>query len=157
MISFTVTSTGEEQVERALLDLQYRMLDLHPLGRRIADLVEVDNMAARMMGVDKDDQPFAPLSPATWEWNPNRGPGPPLAPMESSSRIVSDLTMELVDLGPGALDIIGSWPNMPFLIHHVTGTSRMPSRDPVGIRPRGWATILEVSDEWVEALLTNRY
>jgi hypothetical protein len=81
------------------------------------------------------------------------GMGPPLAPLEMSSRIISDLTMTMTGGGVGELDIIGDWPNMPFLIYHVTGTTNMPARDPVGIRAEAWAEIELAADEFLMSIL----
>jgi len=151
MISFSVTSSGDEQASEYLAGLTYRVTDLMPLAVIISDLVEIDNMAARMLGVDKDDQPFARLRPATLRTR--AGTGPPLAPMEMSSRIVSGLEMSRVDLGIDGVDVVGAWPSMPFLIHHVTGTVHMASRDPVGVRPQGWAEIEQALDRFGESLM----
>jgi hypothetical protein len=152
MMRFTVGSDGEEQAAEFLADLQYRVVDLMPLAVRVGELIEVDNMAARMLGVDKDGAPFADLAPATVA-DPRRGPGPALAPMEMSSRVISGLEVELLTLGIGAIDVVGSWPSMPFLHHHVTGTKHMPARDPVGIRPEGWAAIEAELDRFAGSLL----
>jgi hypothetical protein len=151
VLKFEVTSSGEEQVTAYLADIQYRVVDLKPLAIEIGELIQVDNMAARMLGVDKDNQPFADLAPATLR--KRVGNGPPLAPMEMSSRVISDLEISYVDRGIDGVDIIGDWPNMPFLIYHVTGTSRMPARDPVGIRPQGWATIEDALDRFGDSIL----
>jgi hypothetical protein len=153
MLKIEVSSSGEEQVSAYLADLKYRVVDLRPLAIEIGELIQVDNMAARMLGVDKDNQPFAPLAPATLR--DRMGNGPPLAPMEMLSRVVSDLEISYVDMGIGGVDIVGDWPNMPFLIYHVTGTGRMPARDPVGIRPQGWATIEDALDRFGESILSQ--
>jgi hypothetical protein len=152
MMQFSVTSTGEDQVLRHLDDIQFRVFDLKPLGVKIGEIVQVDNMAARMLGVDKDGLEFAPLAPATLA-DPRRGPGPALAPMEMASRIISDLTISYVEGGVGELDVVGDWPGMPFLIYHVTGTRHMPARDPVGVRPEGWAQVEEAADAFLESIL----
>lgn len=152
MMKFEVSSSGDEQVATYLADIAYRVTDLMPLAVAIGNLIVVDNMAARMLGVDKDDQPFAGLAPATLA-KPYRGPGPPLAPMEMASRIISGLEISYVDLGIGGIDIVGDWPSMPFLHYHVTGTKHMPARDPVGIRPQGWAAIEGALDEFADSVL----
>jgi hypothetical protein len=154
MMKFEVSSSGDEQIATYLADLEYRVTDLKPLAVEIGALIEVDNMAARMLGVDKDNQPFAELAPATLA-DPYRGPGPPLAPMEMASRIISGLEIEFVDLGIDGVDIVGSWPSMPFLRFHVTGTRHMPARDPVGIRPHGWAAIEDALDRFGDSFLAG--
>lgn len=151
MMKFEISSSGEEQVSAYLADLEYRVTDLRPLAVEIGNLIEVDNMAARMLGVDVDNQPFQPLADSTLR--KRVGNGPPLAPMDMSSRIISGLEITLVDVGIGGIDILGDWPSMPFLHYHVTGTKYMPARDPVGIRPQGWATIEDAVDRFGESIM----
>jgi hypothetical protein len=70
-----------------------------------------------------------------------------------ASRIISGLEIEFVDLGIDGVDIVGSWPSMPFLRFHVTGTRHMPARDPVGIRPQGWAAIEDALDRFGDSFM----
>lgn len=155
MLQLTVDYGDLDRIVESLARLDPAMWDLRGLGERIGRILEVDNMQARMLGVDCDNVPFAELSPATWEWNPHRGMGPPLAPMEMSSRIISGMQVDVVEHGVGSVEVIASWPTMPFLKFHVTGTRTMPSRDPVGIRPQAWGEIGDAVSEWVDTLLGN--
>lgn len=152
MMSFSIASSGHEQAAEYLLAIEYRVSDLRPLALEVSDLIEVDNMAARMLGVDADGQPFRDLRPATLAKR-HRGVGPPLAPMEMASRIISGLEMSIVDMGLAGIDVVGEWPSMPFLRHHVEGTVHMTARDPVGIRPQGWGQIEQALDRFGDSIL----
>jgi hypothetical protein len=92
------------------------------------------------------------------DWGHPRGDGPPLAPIVPASRIISGFEVEILP-SFDAVEIVGGWPSMPFLIHHVTGyvnhlTGReVPSRDPVGVTPQGWELIAEATEAWLERAL----
>jgi hypothetical protein len=154
MIRFTINADGLEQEAERLEAMSFRVMDLMPIGTTFAQIMATDNMAARMQGVDKDNEPFAELAEATLKkWN--RGMGPPLAPMESASRIISGFETEVNPTWLG-VDVIGSWPSMDsFLGYHVTGTTHMPARDPVGIRPSAWAEMLVAFDAWVDSVVNE--
>jgi len=151
MISFTLKAEGlDEEVER-LEAIAFRVLNMEPIGLQFAEIMATDNMAARMEGVDKDGNPFADLAESTWRRR--QGMGPPLAPMDTASRIISGFETQVLPTWLG-VDIIGSWPSMDsFLGYHVTGTTRMPSRDPVGIRPSAWAEMITAFDAWVDTVV----
>jgi hypothetical protein len=103
------------------------------------------------------------LNPATFLWNPFRDPSAdPLVPMGQASRAVSGFRVRNWEgvSGPNEQVIIGDWPTMPFLIHHVMGyTSRhghsVPSRDIVGIRAEAWGRIGDAFDRFVDGLLSG--
>lgn len=156
-ISLSISGTGFDPILSYLDDLAYRVFDLRPLAEKISDEVEIQNMAARMLGVDTYGDDFQPLSPNTWKRHPNRGPGPPLAGHEMSSRIISGLEMRIEQDGPTDFTVVGSWPSMPWLKYHVTGTQHMPSRDPVGITAAGMDAIERAFDDHLEAILGGVY
>jgi hypothetical protein len=110
-------------------------------------------MQARMLGVDRDNQPFAELRPATWDRHPDRGPGPPLAGMEMSSRVIGGFEVETEMDGIGTAEVVGHWPSMDeFIIYHIAGTRNMAQRDPAGITPSGWAAVADSFDRWLSAV-----
>jgi hypothetical protein len=150
MVNLTIDSEGLDRILERLARLDPGQWDLRGLGERLGRILETDNMAARMLGVDYEGQEFAPLAPATLERR--MGAGPPLAPMEMASRIISGVQVDVNDTGHNAVEVVLSWPSMPFLRYHVTGTTRMPARDPCGIRPEAWAEIEREVSEWVDNL-----
>lgn len=142
-------------------------IDLLPLGQIVAGILLEDNVAARMLGVDKDgdafyDVPGATINPqladATFSFNPYRSAfEPPLIPMGVASRAISGFQVDVAG-DPQDVLVTGSWPGFPELRFHVTGfTSRSGKwvypRDIVGIRPEAWDRIALAFDEFVEHLL----
>jgi hypothetical protein len=153
MLQLTVDYGDLDRIVESLARLDPAMWDLRGLGERIGRILQVDNMQSRMMGVDYESQPFAPLAESTLRRR--QGTGPPLAPMEMQSRVISGMEIEVLDHGAGYVEVVASWPSMPFLHFHVTGTRHMPSRDPVGIRPEAWGEIGDAVSEWVDNLMAN--
>jgi hypothetical protein len=150
MIHFTVEWGDLDRIADQLARFSAGAFDLAPLARKIGDILEVDNMQARMSGVDYDGNPFQPLAPATLRHR--SGSGPPLAPMDMASRVIGGMEVEVVEYGLGSVEVVASWPSMPFLKFHVTGTRHMPARDPVGLRPVAWAQVADAVTEFVDGL-----
>lgn len=161
MIQFSINHesalTGIDLIIKSIAELEFRVFNLRPLADEIVEVIEVDNIEARLAGVGWDDTELAPLKDSTWKRHPDRGPGPPLAGHGTESRATSDLTFEMEDVGPGEIDIIGSWPNMPFLYCHVTGTQFMEARDIVGISENARHGMKEVFERVVPEMILEQH
>lgn len=150
MTRITIHAAGLDELEGEVRGFVENVTDLASLAPRVAEALHVQNLEARAGGLDKDGDPFAPLAESTLKRR--QGGGPPLAPMDFASRIMAGFEVETYRLDPSHIDVVGSWPSMEgFLQYHVTGTSRMPQRDPVGVTPRGWAQIADGFDAWLNA------
>lgn len=129
------------------------MMDLTPLGEDIRQIMIEDNAEARSQGLDADGNDFDKLRGGrplkAWEIAQRGGDGPPLAPKGAGSRVVAGFEVEPYPLDEGGILLLGQWPSMPFLHYHVAGYLHTPSRDPVGVTPRGWERIAEALDGFV--------
>jgi hypothetical protein len=153
VIYFEIRTDGLDTLSQDLREFDYRVFNVEPVALAIADVIATQNMAARMAGLDQDGYPFQELSLNTWKRHPDRGPGPPLAGHEMASRIINGFETEVVMMGLGSADVVGHWPSMDdFIIYHITGTIHMPSRDPAGVTPAGWAAVGDAFDDWLAGL-----
>jgi hypothetical protein len=150
MLWVEIRTDDFEPLVNELREFDRAVRDVTPLANDIAVEMAVQNAVARLDGVDRDGYPFQPLAESTWRRHPYRGDGEPLDPMGMDSRIIKDFRVGVIDLGLGAADVVGSWPTMDdFIIYHIQGTRYMPSRDPSGITPAGWAAIGDAFDSWM--------
>jgi hypothetical protein len=150
MIELRVIAPGLDSVIVRLDELAARLRDLRWLAERIAEILVRQNYEARVAGLDATGEPFLALAPSTLKRR--KGTGPPLAPEEGASKIANP-AIEIIPLGDGAWRIALSWPDMPYLKYHVTGTPNMPARNPVGVTPMGWEQIRAAVDQAVAELL----
>jgi hypothetical protein len=97
-----------------------------------------------MAGVSAQGAPFAPLAPSTLRRR--EGSGAPLVPHGSGSRLITGYVVS-VEARRGELAVGASWPGLPWVQYHRTGTRKMPKRDPGGFREqdkaKAVATIVE--------------
>jgi hypothetical protein len=124
-------SRGRAQTER-LADLARKCGDLTPLREPVRQVLIQGNRVRAVAGTDVEGIPYedyAPLAPSTLRRR--RGDGPPLAPRYANSRIVTAYEVD-VTAGTGRMSFTGSWPSLPWMEYHHTGTARMPRRDPYG-------------------------
>lgn len=119
------------RISERIADIARRCGDLSPLQEPVRQVLTEDNTHRALAGIDVQGRPFAPLARSTLLHR--RGSGPPLAPRSASSRIVTDYTVQ-VTTGMGRLTFAASWPGIPWMECHHTGTARMPKRDAYGFR-----------------------
>lgn len=150
-VRFSISERGRgADLEHNLINLSYRLFDLKPLADRAQVVMERQNADGALMGVDQHGETYEALAKSTWKRRP--GSGPPLAPRGAASRIVA-LFRVRQEASFDAITVIGSWPNVPWIKYHVTGTARMPIRDPAGIRPHGWQQLAVEFHDWVQEVL----
>jgi hypothetical protein len=118
-------------VER-LQEIARRCGDLTPLAEPVRQLIVEDNRDAILNRQDCRGNTVASLAASTLRTRD--GSGPERAPNYSRSRIIRGLVV-WVRAGVGQLSFTKSWPDAPWVEHHVTGTPKMPARDPSGVRP----------------------
>lgn len=157
MFTFSVKSDDLDSIVDEIHHLENAVSNLETLGGSVAIVMSQENMAARMLGVDKDGDVVAPLKQSTIDATPYRINMTPLIPMETESRVISAFETEVVRVGYGAVDVIGGWPSVEWMIYHITGTANMAARNPCGITPIGWAHIEMTVDEWFSGLAGMRY
>lgn len=133
-------------VAERLSDIARRCGDLSPLRDPIRRILVEGNRSRALAGVDAQGQPFAPLAPSTLRRR--KGGGPPLAPLYSASRVVSQYVVD-VQAGPGRLSFTGAWPRQRWMEYHHTGTRRMPRRDPYGFRRQDLDAIRPMLNDYV--------
>src|SRR5262245_43657337 len=122
--------------------------------RRIIIDDNIDKLMNR--SVDRYGKPCAKLAKSTLA-DPKRGPGPALVPNFMHSRFISRFRAEWQParfFGVAVLDM--KWIGMPWAKYHITGTRRMPRRDPSGITPKGWSQIRYVFHEWTKDVMSGK-
>lgn len=135
--------------------------DPAPLLARLSGIMEEDNRAGLMAGLDKDGLPLRPIDPASrargrkGSRSPGgfAGGGPPLVPRGEFSRAIRNYEVKAEPFGAGGTFVLaGSWRDAAFLRHHAEGVryknGRVIRRDVMGIRPAGVARMLEAVGEW---------
>lgn len=121
-------------IRERLADIARRCGDLSPLAEPVRQVLIEDNRERALAGVDADGNPFAPLAPSTVKQRQRMGlSGPPQAAHGPQSRVITGYVVD-VQAGPGRLSFLGSWPALDWIRYHITGTSRMPQRNPMGFR-----------------------
>lgn len=153
MLTLQITGGNLEEI-RLALDAFTESLDMMPLARDVEEFIIQDNEQARRLGLDKDDRPLERLQPITIATRQGDPFEEPLVPHGALSRVITDFTTEVTDLGDEAIAITGAWPNTPFISIHKDGyTSRggnpVPSRDIVGVRPTARMEIANMMYQWL--------
>jgi hypothetical protein len=133
-----------------LLDAMRRP-DLTPLAEAIRGIMVQSNRDDLLAGRDIHGRAVPDVLPATIRRG-RGGDGPARVPRGESSRMIADYR---VDLQPSTdrILLIGSWPGTPFVHFHAGGTSRMVSRDPVGLGPDGQERVAEALDAFCRTLV----
>jgi hypothetical protein len=124
---------GAREYRQQLSELARRCGNLSPLAAPVRQVLVDGNRERALAGTDAQGRAFAPVKASTRKTR--GGPGPPLAPRGASSRIVTGYVVAVL-AGVGRLTFTGSWPGLPWVEYHRTGTKRMPRRDPFGFRRR---------------------
>jgi hypothetical protein len=107
--------------------------DLAPLGAEARRLMIQDNRNGLVTGRDRDGDRVAPLADSTLRRG-RAGDGEALVPREDGSRMIAGYQVDMQE-SPDSILLVGSWPGVPFVRYHQSGTRFMPARNPVGIRP----------------------
>lgn len=136
------------------------LADLRPLAETIAQAMRDDREAAGRAGEDRFGEPLAPINHGVplppRELAHRGGSGPPLAPRGAASRLIADFVVDVVELGEGRIEVVGSWPTMPFLRYHTGGPEhswRLPVRNVVGLRPYAHDWIVRAARDYVAGLM----
>jgi hypothetical protein len=129
--------------------------DLRPLAERIKQIIVEGNEQGLLAGLDADGKPFAPLADDTYARG-RGGLGPALSPRFSASRFIDRFVVTIVPIPGGGLSIRASWPGVPEVEFHRTGTRHMPARNPVGIRPETTVKIQRAIDDFAQSLIGGR-
>lgn len=89
--------------------------------------------------------------------------GPPLAPRDQFSRVVTNLKTGQGREGDGQWFALGAWDEIlskkgvPFLRWHFDGTSKLPRRDLRGVRPWGQQKALTALRAWAKDLVRQAF
>jgi|SRR6185312_3648163 len=128
--------------------------DPSPILDHLQRIAWQDNRDGLLAGTDRDGRKFAPLAASTLRRR--KGTGPPLVPMREQSRLIANYRVGSIAMGAGTAKIIGYWEDVlskkgvPFIQFHITGTSRMPKRNPDGLRPAGMAKMSQALKDWIK-------
>lgn len=139
--------TGD--LSKTLDRLSKGLKDLSPLSGSMQAALDRGNREG--LGTDAQGQPLAPLKDSTLK--KRKGSGPPLAPEGASSSIVTGAVFSTSSSSDGQLSVEVSWPSLPWLQYAVSGTSRMPARDVVGIRPKTVEDVMQELRQYYEKLI----
>lgn len=80
--------------------------------------------------------------------------GPPLAPRDQFSRVITNYKTDFAELRPGYWTTTFWWEDVvsvkgvSFLRYHFDGTNKLPRRDLRGVRPAGVAKAMEALRNW---------
>lgn len=99
-----------------------------------------------LAGREADGSPFAPLAPSTLKHR--EGPATPLVPHGPASRVIAGYRVDAV-AEAGRLRVEASWPGIPWIRYHRSGTRHMPRRDPGGFRAEDVAAALRLFRDWI--------
>ncbi len=147
-------------LEEFLEKLTYRAFDLMSLGYRAAKVMDDQNLAGALMGVDRDGNNYADL--ADYTIRHRSGSGSPLSPRNDLSWVVADFTVTVEDSGHDEVTVRGRWPHSSWLAAHIAPGGRtklphnMPNRNPVGMRPWSREQLEEEYREWIDEVLSGR-
>jgi hypothetical protein len=136
--SVTFPQKFQDKIDR-LASASSRLSELAP---QIEQILEEDNRTGLLAGSDRNGAPLAPLAQSTRK-NRHRGPGGPLVPDGSSSRLITGYQVTVQQVTNG-LKIVGSWPGISFVKHIVSGGKHTPARDINGVRPASKEKLLDV-------------
>jgi hypothetical protein len=130
-LGLTVNWSARGPAAERLADLARRCGDLTPLREPVRQILVDGNRERSLAGTDPQGRSFAALAASTLRRR--RGTGPPLAPRGAQSRVVTAYEVDVL-AGAGRLSFTGSWPSLPWMEYHHSGTARMPARNPYGFR-----------------------
>jgi hypothetical protein len=130
-LGLTVNRDARGPTAERLADLARKCGDLTPLREPVRQILVDGNRERSLAGTDPQGRSFASLAASTLRRR--RGSGPPLAPRGAQSRVVTAYEVDVL-AGAGRLTFTGSWPSLPWMEYHHTGTARMPARNPYGFR-----------------------
>lgn len=128
-----------------LTDLARRCGDLSPIAPQVRDVFLLGNRERAMAGTDAAGRPFAPLARSTLKHR--HGSGPPQAPTPSA-QIITGCEIS-VQAGPGRLSITQSWPGVRWVEYAISGTRRMPRRDPTGFRDQDKTKVAALMNDYI--------
>jgi hypothetical protein len=104
--------------------------------------------AGDMVGVDRYGKPLAGPRPSTLKGWVRKGLiRQILAPHGLGSRTITNFRVAWVAEG-NTWRMIAGWAGIPWMIFHLTGTSRMAQRDIGGTSPAGWQNIRKAFDRF---------
>lgn len=89
--------------------------------------------------------------------------GPPLAPRDQFSRVITNYKTDFAEIRPGFWTTTFWWEDVvnskgqPFLRYHFDGTSKLPRRDLRGVRPTGVAKALDALKNWARDVLRTHF
>lgn len=131
---------------------QYKQKIANPavLANTLQQRMIASNKARALKGNDKDGKPFAPLRPITLATR--RGPGKPLSPRGSSSRIIANFYCNYRIVN-GKIQLTAGWDNMDFMKYHITGYRHrsgrwVPARNANGVPANLKKTMLRDAKEF---------
>jgi hypothetical protein len=127
---------------RAILD---RIGDLRPIGEKIRSIFVAGKREQLLSARDHEGTPFLTLAKSTLA-RPRQSPLPFLCHGASSSLIVNYQVD--VSFAAAAVTVQAGWP-MDWVRYHITGTRKMPRRDPSGFRDEDKRQAIAVLREWV--------
>ena len=127
-----------------------RATDLSPLIAPITDVLVQGKRQQLLASVTVQGQAFAALAASTLKYR--QGGGPPLLPFGEGSVIYETYTVQLTAEESRLVGIAG-WPGNEVVTYHITGTDRMPARDPSGFRREDMAQVRTMMKDF---LLGNR-
>ena len=131
--------------------MAYEPPDMSSLAAELVVMTMQDNAEARLAGVDKNGNVLVGIEEETVRRRARRGDGegPPLAPNETASRVVTEFFVTPEEVGPLHWRFVCSWP-MPWLTYHTQGSGRNKVRDIVGIRPELAEKINSLVSAWID-------
>lgn len=129
-----------------LAEVLGRLGDLSPIAPAAERLVWAANRDRLLQGLDPRGDALAPLRPSTLADRRRKGcpPGPPLLRHGEASRAIAGCRVDAFP-GPGRLEVAKSWPTVPFMQFHISGTPTMPRRDPSGFGGAEVAELLKLA------------
>jgi hypothetical protein len=108
-----------------------RVQNLGPVKQLVERIFVAGKREQLERGVDSLGRSFAPLAASTVKTR--GGTGPPLAPRRAASRIEARYEAHAT-VEATKVKVSAGWPGLDWVRYHVTGTRRMPRRDPSGFR-----------------------
>lgn len=128
-----------------------RSRDLRPLVPRVRQTILDANKERALRGVDWEGKPYARLAPATLADRRRKGypPGPPLVRQGLAARVIAACEVSVIPRGDNSLTFTKGWPEVPWMEFHITGTPRMPRRDPLGFGQDELARVRALLPRWV--------